>query len=194
LSKEQVRRLAVQYDLPVAHQAESQEICFIPDDDYRQFLRERVPEKILPGPILSTTGLEIGRHHGLPFYTIGQRKGLGIAAPEPLYVVALDSERNVVITGPLSELGRNVAQVEKVSYVSGRPLVDPFAATVKIRYQAKEADATVIPGSASSATVRFAHSMRDITPGQGIVFYRDEMVIGGGIITASERDSSVVTQ
>ena len=187
LAKEQVRQYALDHDLPVARQAESQEICFIPDDDYRRFLQTWAPERITPGPILSTTGEEIGRHRGLPFYTIGQRKGLGIAAPEPLYVLELDPARNAVIAGPRRELGRDVAHVSQISYVSAQKPAGPFPATVKIRYQARETDATVIPTGASSATVQFALDLRDITPGQGIVFYDGESVLGGGIIAASEK-------
>ena len=173
---------------------ESQEICFIPDDDYRRFLQTWAPERITPGPILGTTGEEIGRHRGLPFYTIGQRKGLGIAAPEPLYVLQLDPARNAVIAGSLRELGRDVAHVSQVSYVSAQKPAGPFPATVKIRYQAREANATVIPTGATSATVQFAHDLRDITPGQGIVFYDGESVIGGGIIAASEKRATSAVQ
>jgi tRNA-uridine 2-sulfurtransferase len=194
LTKDQVRQLALQYHLQVARQAESQEICFIADDDYRRFLQTWAPDRLTPGPILSVEGREIGRHRGLPFYTIGQRKGLGIAAAEPLYVLALDRERNAVIAGPRCELGRDMAHVSRVSYVSDQPPAGAFEATVKIRYQARETDALVTPGSVSTAVVRFAHDLRDITPGQGIVFYEGESVIGGGIIDASEKSVASVAQ
>ena len=185
LTKEHVRQIAREENLPVAEQPESQEICFIADDDYRRFLEQMVPDRIAPGPILDTAGREIGRHRGLPYYTIGQRKGLGIAASEALYVVALDVDRNAVIAGTQRELGRNVALIEHVAYVSGQVPHAPFQATVKIRYQATETAATVIPAERSSARVRFRHKLRDITPGQSIVFYQNDAILGGGIIVSS---------
>jgi len=184
LTKDEVRRIAAERNLPAAHQPESQEICFIEDDDYRRFLRQMVPERLTPGVILDTAGREIGRHKGLPFYTIGQRKGLGIAAREPLYVIALDVKRNAVIAGPKSELGQDITRVEQVSYISGLIPEGPFASTAKIRYKAVETEAIVTPIGPTTAEVQFAHALRDITPGQAVVFYDGEIVLGGGIISS----------
>ena len=187
LTKDEVRRIAAERNLPAAHQPESQEICFIEDDDYRRFLRQMVPEQLTPGVILDTAGREIGRHEGLPFYTIGQRKGLGIAAREPLYVIALDVKRNAVIAGPKSELGRDITRVEQVSYTSGLIPEGPFASTAKIRYDAVEIEAVVTPTGPTTAEVQFVHALRDITPGQAVVFYDGEIVLGDGIILSSSK-------
>jgi tRNA-specific 2-thiouridylase len=182
MTKNATRRLAAEWGLPASDAPESQEACFIADGDYRRFLRQHAPQLMRPGPILDTAGRQIGEHAGLAFYTIGQRKGLGITRPEPWYVVALDAARNAVIAGPARELGGDVAWAEDVSYIAGQTPAAPFTATAKIRYQAVEAEVEVIPRSATSAEVHFAHPQRDITPGQGIVFYAGEEVLGGGVI------------
>ncbi|HSJ56220.1 MAG TPA: tRNA 2-thiouridine(34) synthase MnmA, partial [Anaerolineae bacterium] len=119
-TKAEVRDMARARGLHVAERDESMELCFVADDDYRRFLREHAPETVAPGPIVDTSGREIGRHRGLPFYTIGQRRGLGIAAPDPLYVVRLDTERNALVVGTEEALGRRTLTAGRVSYVSGR--------------------------------------------------------------------------
>ena len=184
--KEQVRRAAQNLALPVADKPESQEICFIADDDYRRFLQARIPEAFRPGPILDRQGRVLGQHQGLPCYTIGQRKGLGIAAPEPLYVVEIDVARNALIVGPESELGRRALLAEEVNWVAGVPPARPVQATVKIRLHGKEAPATVTPLAGERARVVFAEPQRDITPGQAAVFYDGEAVLGGGRIVRAE--------
>ncbi len=186
-TKEQVRDMARERRLPVADRAESQEACFITDNDYRRFVREHAPESVVPGPILDTSGGNIGRHHGLPFYTVGQRSGLGIAAPEPLYVLELDAARNALIVGPAAELGREELWASGVTYVSGRRPEPDTQITAKIRYSARPAAATLSPLSETTAHVRFAAPLRDITPGQSVVFYRGDEVLGGGIITSERR-------
>ena len=185
LTKAAVRRLAAERGLPAATQEESQEICFLKERDYRSFLRRLAPERLEPGPIFDVQGREIGRHKGLAGYTIGQRKGLGIAAPEPLYVLDIDVERNALIVGPASQLGSDTAEVEDVRYVSGETPAGPFTCTAKIRYQAEEVEATVIPTGTDTAEVHFARPLRDITPGQGVVFYAGEEVLGGGILRSA---------
>jgi tRNA-specific 2-thiouridylase len=125
----------------------------------------------------------VGQHQGLPFYTIGQRKGIGIAGPAALYVSALDAAENALVVGTASELGRSECIALQMNYVSGEIPIAPFRATAKIRYKAREANVTVTPRpDANSAHVRFDEPQRDITPGQSIVFYDGELVIGGGII------------
>jgi tRNA-uridine 2-sulfurtransferase len=182
LSKPQVRELAARYHLSVAEKAESQDLCFLADGDYRDFLKRYAPEgSICPGEIRDTTGKVLGQHQGLPFYTIGQRKGLGLAASEPLYVIALQADDNAVIVGPQRELGRNSCLARDMHYVGGTEPIGPFRATAKIRYKAREAAVTVYPQE-SIARIEFDEAQRDITPGQGLVLFDGEIVIGQGFI------------
>ena len=182
-TKQQVRAMAHQQGLPVAEKAESQDLCFILDNDYRRFLQAHAPESIRPGPILDTAGRTIGQHKGLPFYTIGQREGLGIAAPEALYVMQIDVARNALVVGAKSELGQQELVATEVNYISGQIPQGPLEITAKIRYKAIEAKAILIPLEDGRARVTFAQPQRDITPGQGVVFYQGEVVVGGGIIS-----------
>jgi tRNA-specific 2-thiouridylase len=182
-TKPQVRDMASQLRLPVAEKQESQDICFVRDQDYRRFLRTYAPQTVRPGPILDTAGQEIGRHQGLPFYTIGQRRGLGISWPEPLYVQSIDAARNALVVGPASQLGRRAVEVEDVSFVAGSPPPLPASITLKIRYTGREVKATLCPRDGGTIRVHLDEPARDITPGQGAVFYQDEIVLGGGIIT-----------
>jgi tRNA-specific 2-thiouridylase len=182
-TKADVRELAQRRGVPVADRAESQETCFIPDKDYRRFLKAYMPESIRPGPIVDRRGRVLGQHKGLPFYTIGQRSGLGIAASEPLYVLALVPEENTLVVGPRSELGRSELIAVEVSYIAGQPPTGPLPITAKIRYQARYEEATLTPLSQDSARVSFRADLRDITPGQSVVFYDGEEVLGGGIIS-----------
>ncbi len=182
LTKTQVREIAARRGLPVAEREESMELCFIADDDYRRFLRQHAPMAVRPGPILDTTGREIGQHQGLPFYTVGQRKGLGIAAAEALYVLRLDVEHNALIVGPARELGRRSLLAEEVSYVNGEPPGGPLRVQAKIRYKAVLAHATWVPLDGPRARVEFDTPLRDITPGQAVVAYQGDEVLGGGII------------
>jgi len=181
-TKDKVRAMARERGLPVAEKAESQEICFIPDNDYRRFLREHVNEAIRPGPIIDKGGEVIGRHQGIPFYTIGQRRGLGIAAREPLYVLEIDAARDALIVGTASELGRRELIARDVNFIAGEAPGAPLEVTAKIRHKAVEAEATVIPLGDNRVKVAFARLQRDITPGQAVVFYRGEVVVGGGIM------------
>ncbi|MBN1659465.1 MAG: tRNA 2-thiouridine(34) synthase MnmA [Anaerolineae bacterium] len=181
-TKAEVRAMARARGLPVAERDESMELCFVADDDYRRFLREHAPETIEPGPILDTAGREIGRHGGLPFYTIGQRRGLGIAAPDPLYVIGLDTARNALVVGTEGELGRRRLTAGQVSYVSGHPPDGPVCVEAKIRYRATLAPATWEALKGGRARVEFDTPLRDITPGQAVVAYQGDVVLGGGII------------
>jgi tRNA-uridine 2-sulfurtransferase len=182
MTKPQVRELAAKFKLPVAEKVESQDLCFLANGDYREFLTRHTPAgTIKPGEIRSTSGKILGEHQGLPFYTIGQRKGIGLAAAEPLYVIALDNTANAVIVGTADELGRRECFARAMHYVSGDVSVDPFRATAKIRYKSREAAVTVYPDR-DSARVEFDEPQRDITPGQGLVLFDGEVVIGQGII------------
>ena len=187
LTKEEVRQMAAERGLPVADKPESQEICFVADNDYRRFLRDWAPGAFRPGEIVDRAGRVLGQHDGLPGYTVGQRKGLGIAAPEPLYVLEMDVERNRLVVGPAGELGARRLLAERVSYVSGSPPLEPCRVTAKIRYQAQDALATLEPGEAGTARLTFDELLRDITPGQAVVFYQGEEVLGGGTIACAEQ-------
>ena len=182
LNKEQVRELARKRGLASAERPESQEICFIRDDDYHRFLAESAPAGIQPGPIYNSAGQRVGAHKGLPFYTIGQREGLGIAHAEPLYVLQIRPGDNSLVVGPARELGRDALVASRVSFVAGEPPALPAEVTAKIRYRAREERAVVERIEGDQTWVRFAAPLRDITPGQGVVFYQGEVVLGGGII------------
>jgi tRNA-specific 2-thiouridylase len=187
LTKRDVREIARQRGLPVAEQPESQDLCFLADGDYRRFLAEHVPHLFRPGPIRDTSGRVLGQHQGLPAYTIGQRKRLGLVTAQPLYVLALDLAENALVVGPASELGRDECRVEEMCYVSGETPLAPFRAAAQIRYRARPTAVTVIPLPHAQAHVRFDVPQRDLTPGQFLVLYEGEIVLGGGVIcTAHE--------
>jgi tRNA-specific 2-thiouridylase len=180
--KSEVREMARARGLPVFNRADSQDLCFLGNGDYREFLSRHAAGAARPGPILDTTGRTLGEHQGLPYYTIGQRKGLGIAGPQALYVLALEPSRNAIIVGTAEELGHRELTAAKVTYVNDDPPPSPLRITAKIRYKALEASATLTSLSDSYAHVRFDEPMRDITPGQSVGFYQGHLVLGGGII------------
>jgi tRNA-specific 2-thiouridylase len=181
-TKEQVREIARQRGLPVADRAESQDLCFTANGSYRQFLQKETPEAVIPGPIVDRSGRVLGQHKGLPFYTIGQRRGLGIAAPEALYVLEMDAARNALVVGTATDLGQSELTASQVSYVSGETPPEPQRVTAKIRYRARESPALLTPLPGDRAALHFDHPLRDITPGQGAVFYQGKELVGGGII------------
>ena len=184
MCKEEVRREAKRRNLPTAGRPESREICFIPDDDYRRFLAEHNPEAIRPGPIYDLGGKLLGQHRGLPYYTIGQRKGLGLTGkPTPLFVVHMDPEENALVVGPRQALLRIALEAEEVCFVSGNWPQSPLQIQVKVRYRAPLAPAQLIPLENKHVRVEFDKAQPAITPGQAVVFYREEEVLGGGTIT-----------
>jgi tRNA-specific 2-thiouridylase len=202
-TKPQVRAMAAERGLNVATKAESQEICFVAQNDYRGFIdryavtlaeKEAVgagattqPNGMIqlprPGPIFDPSGKHLGRHRGLAYYTIGQRKGLGLTSPEPLHVLKIDSEQNALIVGPAKALEKMSCVVSKMHYVSGETPSEPFKALARIRYKAPEQEAVIIPLEGKRAHVTFTHPQRAITPGQAAVFYGggdgDEVLCGG---------------
>ncbi|MEJ5250932.1 MAG: tRNA 2-thiouridine(34) synthase MnmA [Chthonomonadetes bacterium] len=185
-SKTETRTLAKQLGLPVADKPDSQEICFVAEaGGYRQFLLNRVPDSVRPGEIRDVHGNVLGRHPGIAFFTIGQRRGLGISGhKEPLYVVDIDVENNVVIVGTEEHLYCRRFLVEDVNWIAVDRLAKPLAVEARIRYNMPEAPATILPTeSATCVEVEFAQPQRAITPGQAAVFYRGDVVVGGGTIS-----------
>ncbi len=183
--KSHVRELAAELGLVTANKPESMDICFIPSGDYRTFIKKHGsgdPTSYAPGPIYDTGGSLVGQHNGLPFYTIGQRKGLGLATGAPLYVVDMDTASNILVVGPQDALLKGELVAGEVSYTIANPPVAPFRAGVKVRYRAPEVAATVTPLEPGRAHVSFDVPQRAITPGQAVVFYDEERVLGGGTI------------
>jgi tRNA-specific 2-thiouridylase len=184
-TKPQVRELARRFELPIADRPESQDLCFLGDGDYREFLIRNAPATQQTGPILSTDGEKLGQHQGLAFYTIGQRKGLGINSTAPLYVIDKDIKNNTLIVGGQENLGRRTLLANRFHWMSGFVPRSPFRASVKIRYKAREAAALVHPIDESQVRIQFDEPVRDITPGQAAVIYNGDICLGGGIILAS---------
>ncbi|HUV31159.1 MAG TPA: tRNA 2-thiouridine(34) synthase MnmA [Acidobacteriota bacterium] len=185
LEKSEVRQIARRHKLRTAERPESREICFVADDDYRRFLVEfeaKQGRRHEPGEIVHTDGRVLGRHNGTAFFTIGQRKGLGIAHPTPLYVQEIDTRANRVIVGDNDTLFRSELTAQRVNWVGREPSSEPFEAAVKIRYLHPAAPATVTPLTDSSVHVTFENTQRAITPGQSVVFYEGDILSGGGII------------
>jgi tRNA-specific 2-thiouridylase len=174
-TKVEVREMAKRFGLEVADKPDSQNfVC----GDYTSIIQS----KSNPGPILDKKGNTIGQHRGLQFYTIGQRKGLEIPAKQPLYVIALDSARNAVITGSKPDIYKNEFTVSNLNWIAIEDLREPLLANVKIRSAHHEARAVLTPADNGNVDVKFEESQLAITPGQAAVFYREDVVIGGGII------------
>lgn len=182
LSKEQVRELAAELELPSADRSDSQDLCFVGHADYREFLQHEGVTLPPPGPITNREGEVLGQHDGLAFYTIGQRKGIGVSAPHPLYVLEKDAEDNRLVVGPREQLGRQQFSVERVNWISGMPPAQPIQAQVRIRYRADEPTAEIEPVTSEGARVNLSQPLPDVTPGQAAVFYQGERCLGGGII------------
>jgi tRNA-uridine 2-sulfurtransferase len=180
--KPEIRRIATDFGLPTASRADSQDLCFLAGDDYRHFLQRHTPEILKPGEITTTNGKVIGQHDGLANYTIGQRKGLNLASPVPLYVITKHATSNTLIVGTLDELGFTELTARDVNWISGEAPRESFRALVKIRYSAKVVEAWVNPMEGYQASVKFDAPVRDVTAGQAAVFYQGEVMLGGGII------------
>lgn len=184
--KSQVREMAKEMELPVFAKKDSQEICFITDNDHHSFLNTYGNHKDRPGNFVDTKGNVLGTHKGLSHYTVGQRKGLGIAAAESLFVLALDSKRNEVVLGFAEEAGCQGLKAVDVSFSDEIFREEPFSCDVKIRYNARPQAATVIPHKETrTCEVMFTDSLRGIAPGQAVVFYDKEICLGGGTIVSS---------
>jgi len=183
-TKEETRCLAEDLRLHVAGKPESQEICFVPTRDYRDYLRQHEPAALTPGPILTHDGTEVGRHEGVAFYTVGQRRGLGVASSKPLFVSEIRPEANTLVVGDETLLYRGEAHVEAPNWVAIERLDGPLRVTGKVRYKAAEVPATIEPHG-DGVRVLFDEPQRAITPGQTIVFYDGDVVVGGGTIEGS---------
>src|SRR5579862_1834587 len=196
LTKQEVREIARRLAVPVAEKPESQEICFVPSGSYVQFIESYIQEQGSvspnagggttklgePGEIVSTSGEVMGRHNGLHNYTVGQRRGLGFAVGHPIFVVALDRANNRLIVGEDGDLRQSICEVRDVNWIPFETPDAPVCATVKIRNRHEPAEAEITPLSENRARVSFAEPQRAITPGQAAVFYRGEIVLGGGWI------------
>ncbi len=182
LTKQKVRVIARENKLPVAEKHESQEICFIPDNNYGAFIKNAFPQNVLPGPIVDKEGKLMGRHKGIIFYTVGQRKGLGIAYKEPLYVTAIDQKSNTVFVGTKNEVYSREFIADDVNLIDDGKINAPIRIKVKVRYLHPEAEAKVFPKSRRKVLVLFDRPQWAISPGQAAVFYKRTQVIGGGII------------
>ncbi len=191
LSKPEVRQIAVDRELATAGRPESQEICFVPDDDRGAFLEKRVasaafgdgdPALLREGEIRTSAGELVGTHGGVARYTIGQRRGLGVAMGEPVFVVALDAGRNIVVVGPAEELMTETAELRDVRWPVGRDDVESIDVAVQIRSRHRAAPAIVHRLAPDRVRVEFREPQRAVTPGQSAVFYENDAVIGGGIV------------
>ena len=188
LTKDAVRGKARALGLVTADKPESQEICFIPDDDYRGFLRARVPHAFRSGPIVDAQGRVLGEHRGIANYTVGQRRGLGLSGGRALYVAALDPEQNAVVVGGCDEVEADRLWAERVNLISLPRLHGPVSVTAKIRHGHTPAVATIRAAGSDCARqelveVRFEMPQRGVAPGQSVVFYQGDLVLGGGVIT-----------
>ncbi|MDD5491060.1 MAG: tRNA 2-thiouridine(34) synthase MnmA [bacterium] len=181
-TKTEVRALAQKSGLPTAYRPESQEICFIPDNDYRRFLKEKIGSTIKKGLITDVTGKKLGTHQGLPFYTIGQRKGLGIAAAHPLYVKAINKKKNVLVVAPGREIYQKRLTADKIILTPLKKFTAPIKVKAKIRSAHKEAQCIIAPLGKDKLKVEFSTGQWAITPGQAIVFYKGNIILGGGKI------------
>lgn len=180
--KEEVRRLAAELGLPVWGKPDSQEICFVEDDAHGAFVAARAPEAARPGPILDRAGRALGTHRGLAHYTVGQRRGLGLAAPRPLYVVEIDAARNALVVATEEDAYRSVLEVEGVNWVAGTPPPGAVETLVQVRAHTEARPAEVTPLPEGRARVVFRVPQRGLAPGQAAVFYDGEEVLGGGPI------------
>jgi tRNA-specific 2-thiouridylase len=185
LTKPEVRMLARTFGVRAAEKKESQEICFVPQDDYCSYLAGAIPglaEKVANGDIVDENGLIIGKHRGYPFYTIGQRRGLGVSAKVPLYVTGLDTEHNRIHVGKKSALESRSLVASGLNWIGIDKLSSPIEALGKIRYRDKESHCIIEPLGHDTVVVSFSSPKNAIASGQAVVFYRDTEILGGGFI------------
>jgi len=183
-TKQHVRQLALEYNLPVADRLDSQDLCFIGSSgDYRQFLARYAPQTQRPGQIVDRQGKVLGQHQGLAYYTIGQRKGLRISSSHPLYVLEKDLLGNTLLVGPKDLAGRDQLLCGKANWIAGKPPLSPFHASIKIRYKANDVHGMVNILPEGKFEAKLENCLPDITPGQAAVLYNGDICLGGGIIS-----------
>ena len=182
LTKEKVRALARKMKLRTFNTVSSQDICFVQDLDYAEYIKKKTGIKVKPGEIVDKDGKILGAHKGIPYYTIGQRRGLGIAHKEPLYVTGIDIKNNRVIVGPRGEVMKKSLVAERMNWISAEGIARPIKVMAMIRYNHKKAQAKVTRTGADSVRVDFDEPQAAPTPGQAVVFYKRDVVIGGGWI------------
>ncbi len=187
MTKAHVRDLARSYGLNVADKPDSQEICFVPGNDYAAVVEQRAPDAIRPGPVVDAAGRTLGQHSGIHHFTVGQRKGLGISSPAPLFVVAIDAAARTVVVGSREQLLRTALHAARVNWIAGAAPEHPVRADVQIRYRHTAAAATVEPRGIDRAKVVFDVPQSAVTPGQAAVFYDGDEVVGGGWIEGALR-------
>lgn len=180
--KTDVRAQARELNLPAAERPESQEICFVPNDDYRSFLKEHAPDTLRPGELVLSDGTSVGTHDGIAFFTVGQRRHLGVAAGERLYVIRIDPDTNRVVLGRLSELQTREMVVSRATFIFREAPTAAMNVSVKIRYRAPAVPATIEATHAETVKIKFLQPVRGVCPGQAAVFYQGDAVVGGGII------------
>lgn len=181
-TKEEIRKRAQALGLPVAHKPDSQEICFVDDNDYGKFIAENTAAEIREGSFVDTKGNVLGRHAGIIHYTVGQRKGLGMSFGRPMFVVGIDAEKNQVVLGEEEEVFSRSLSASDLNFISMSFPEKEIRVTAKIRYSAKEAPATLYPLGVGRVRVEFDIPQRAVTPGQSVVFYDEDIVVGGGTI------------
>ena len=182
MTKAKVRSLAKEMRLRTFNTVSSQDICFIQDVDYAEYIKKKTGVEIKPGEIVDKAGRVLGRHKGIPFYTIGQRRGLGIAHKEPLYVTGIDIEKNRVVVGPRGEVMKNVLTADGMNWIAIDSPGKPIRVVARIRYNHKKAKALVTRTGEDSVRVDFDEPQFAPTPGQAVVFYKRDVVLGGGWI------------
>jgi tRNA-uridine 2-sulfurtransferase len=187
MTKDQTRELARKLNLPVANKPESMDICFVSERNYGDFLKKLAPDVAQPGPIVHLDGRVLGEHRGIAFYTIGQRRGLGLVSPDPLFVVDLDPEQRTVYVGPEEALFDSEVYADEVNLVAAADLSEPRLVRARTRYRMTEAVAWVRQSGPDELHLRFAEPQRAMTPGQAVVCYDADVVVAGGTIKATSR-------
>jgi tRNA-specific 2-thiouridylase len=182
MRKTEVRSLARELGLPAAERPESQEICFVPDNNYRTFLKEHAPETLQPGELVMTDGTVVGRHEGIAFFTVGQRRKLGVAAGERLYVLRTEPESRRVVLGRPSQLQTSEMVVSHPHFIPFDALRSPINAAVKVRYRSPFVPAVIDLSAGDRLRVVFDYPVAGVCPGQAAVFYQGDAVLGGGVI------------